>query len=191
MMCSTSITPFFSCPDDAMRCASTKCPLCFYNFILQGERAGQNLFAFSLNWMINRGGSYEGLNTIAMINWPDCWKEEEWRTNWFLRIIRTLEKFQLWDEVKNRCSGYKNIKNSFHLLCMPSLIYEQCVCSRASFCAEKLLHNPIIYHIPKKNMEETISVVVAQATNRHQSRIPKNFYELKSFFLPSDDMRNV
>lgn len=157
---------------------------CFpFVLISFGGQTGQDCLPFRLiEWLIV---VLLSLNTIAMINWPDCWKEKcRRRTNWFLRIIRTLERFQLWTEVKNCYSGSRNIKNSFLCFALHAIsqhTWAMCLNSNVLRPSEeKLLHKLIIYHNPK---HETTIVVVAQApTDTSPGWTQKEVYELKIFF---------
>lgn len=127
-----------------------------------------------------------------MINRSDSWGKNIELTNWFLRIIRTLEKFQLWLEVKNCSSGKKKPLNSFFyvLLCMhaTSLTWAMCLNLKAFFAQkEKLLHKPIIYHIPKKHEKKTIVVVAQPQKNQTpaqslESTQKKKLWIKKNFF---------
>lgn len=103
-----------------------------------------------------------------------------------------LGKIPIMDGGEKLLFGYKNIKNSFlcfALLCMhatslmSNVSESESILNKVLLTREKLLHRPIIYHIPE---HEKAIVVVAQAPKSDTSPSPKRTkksYELKNTFF--------
>ena len=122
----------------------------------------------------------------AMINRSDSWGKIE-LTNWFLRIIRTLEKFQLWWRWKIVLRIKKNLKIVFYVsFCFACHSYMSNVSeSESILCSEgkNITQTNNLSH-PKKH-EKKRSSSSRSPIIRHQrkvSRAHKKKLWIKNFF---------